>query len=180
MDETVTYWLNMPAGISPVLDGAVIAITNFGVPLVVFCVAVRWWSKADRAHVRHAPVAAGLSFLPGLAFNQVLLLFIHRVRPYDAGLTHLIVQPSADWSFPSDHATAAFAAAAAFSMQNLSRRAGLLLVLALLVSWSRIFVGTHYASDVIGGALTGVAAAIVLHVTYREETRLDRFVTGIL
>ena len=34
---------------------------------------------------------------------------MHRIRPYDAGLTHLIVAPSFDWSFPSDHATAAFA-----------------------------------------------------------------------
>jgi undecaprenyl-diphosphatase len=38
----------------------------------------------------------------------------------------------------------------------------------------------HYVSDVLGGALTGIAAALLVRVLYREGTRLDRLVTGIL
>jgi undecaprenyl-diphosphatase len=180
MDEAVTHWLNMPAGQSPALDAVVIAITKFGVPLLIVCVAAQWWSKADRAHVRHATVAAGLSFLLGLALNQALLLFIHRVRPYDAGLSHLIIPRSADWSFPSDHATAAFAVATAFGLQRLPGRSALLFALALLIAWSRVFVGTHYIFDVIGGACTGIGAAVAVSLSYREGTSADRLVTGLL
>src|SRR5579859_7665857 len=114
MDETITRWVNAAAGSSPILDAAAIAVTTFGVPLLVLCVAIQWWRKRDRIHVRHTCVAAGISFLIGLSFNQLLLLFVHRVRPYDAGVSHLLIPPSHDWSFPSDHATAAFAIAAAF------------------------------------------------------------------
>jgi undecaprenyl-diphosphatase len=180
LDETITRWINAAAGHSQALDAAMTAATNFGVPFLVLCVALQWWSRADRPHVRHAALSAGLSFLIGLGLNQVILLFVHRVRPYDAGLTHLIIPPSADWSFPSDHATASFAIVAAFALQALPRRTHLLLVIALVIAWSRIFVGTHYLTDVLGGAFTGIVAAILVRACYREGSRLDRLVTEIL
>ncbi len=122
MDEAITHWINAPAGSIPALDMTMIAITKFGVPLLILSVILQWWSKTDRIHIRHAVIVAGISFLIGLAFNQFILLFVHRVRPYDAGLTHLIIDRSADWSFPSDHATAVFAVVASFAMQRLPRR----------------------------------------------------------
>jgi len=54
------------------------------------------------------------------------------------------------------------------------------LVIALLIGWSRVFVGTHYLTDVLGGAITGAGAAILVRAFYREGSRLDRWVTGIL
>ncbi|MDE3026919.1 MAG: phosphatase PAP2 family protein, partial [Paracoccaceae bacterium] len=51
---------------------------------------------------------------------------------------------------------------------------------ALLICFSRVFVGTHYASDVLGGAITGVLAALVLPSLYWEGTALDRRITRIL
>ncbi|WP_163468715.1 phosphatase PAP2 family protein, partial [Klebsiella michiganensis] len=68
------------------------------------------------------------------------------IRPYDVDITHLLVPPSADWSFPSDHATASLAIVAAFALHGLARRTILLGLMALLVCWSRIYVGTHYVS----------------------------------
>lgn len=68
-------------------------------------------------HTRHVLVATGLSPLLGLALNQLILLVVHRMQPYDGGVTHLLIARSADFSFPSDHATAVFAIAAAFLLQ---------------------------------------------------------------
>jgi undecaprenyl-diphosphatase len=51
---------------------------------------------------------------------------------------------------------------------------------ALLVTVSRVYIGTHYVSDVLGGATTGIIAAIVVRILYREGTRLDRLVARIL
>ncbi|WP_319023041.1 phosphatase PAP2 family protein [Mesorhizobium sp. B1-1-8] len=156
-----------------------IAISQTGVPLMVLAVALQWWSRTDRHHVRHACLSAGLSFLLGLAINQVLLLVVHRIRPYDAGVTHLLIAPSADWSFPSDHATASMAVAAAFAMQALPRRTLALFAMALLICWSRLHTGIHYAGDVAGGALTGFAAAAAVRLGYRENSRLDAIATRI-
>ncbi|TIS88270.1 MAG: phosphatase PAP2 family protein [Mesorhizobium sp.] len=180
MDVTATHWINSAAGISPALDLIMISVTKFGVPLLIACVVLQWWSRTDRTHVRHAAIAAGLSFLIGLGANQISLLFVHRVRPYDAGVTHLIIPASADWSFPSDHATAAFAIVAALALQALPGRALIFGAVAMLICWSRLFVGTHYVTDVLGGALTGIAAAVLVRALYREDSRLDRLATSIL
>ena len=123
MDEAITRWINAGAGRSSVLDAIVIGIAVAGVPLMVLAVVGLWWSRSKRTHLRQVAVEAGLSTLGGLAFNQIVLLFIHRPRPYVAGVSHLMVAPSADWSFPSDHATVAFAIAATFALSNERNRA---------------------------------------------------------
>ena len=165
MDQTITQWLNSPAGHTPVLDGIMLTVTSFGVPLMIVAVIGQWWSKADRLHVRHTCVSAGLTFLIGLGLNQIILLFV--------------VPPSADWSFPSDHATASLAIVAAFALHGLARRTILLGLMAFLVCWSRIYVGTHYVSDVIGGGVTALLAALAVAVFYREGSKIDRFVTRV-
>ena len=180
MDQAITRWINAPAGSSPLLDPFMVAASQFGVPLLVLLVVLQWWSKQDRLRIRHTCVAAGLSFLIGLALNQIVLLFVHRVRPYDAGLTHLIIGRSADWSFPSDHATATIAIAAAFLLHGWRQRGFGLLIGALLICVSRIYVGTHYVTDVLGGAATGVVAAGAVRWLYWEGTWVDRLVTSIL
>lgn len=180
LDAAVTHAINGLAGRSAAIDFLMIWVSAIGVPLLVLAVAVQWLRRPGRPHVRHVLIAAGLSFLLGLALNQLILLFVHRMRPYDGGVTHLLVPHSADFSFPSDHATATFAIAAAFLLHGM-RRFGLgFLVAAALVTFSRVYVGTHYASDVLGGALTGVIAAFAVRALYWQDTRIDRLITSIL
>lgn len=180
MDEAITQWINSAAGKGVLLDTIMISITQYGVPLLVLLVALQWWSRNERQHVRHTCIAAGCSFFLGLGINQVILLFVHRIRPYDAGVSHLIISPSTDWSFPSDHATATFAIAAAFLLRGPKWRGLGLLAGALLVCLSRIYVGMHYFTDVLGGAMTGVLAAVIVRGVYWEGTRIDRRMTSIL
>jgi undecaprenyl-diphosphatase len=180
MDQAITQWINSIVGSNALLDTVMIAANQVGVPLLVALVIVQWWSNVDRTHVRHTCIAAGLSFLIGLGLNQIIIPFVHRLRPYDAGVSHLIIPQSLDWSFPSDHATASIAIVAAFALHCLPRRTFLFGLLALLICWSRIFVGTHYLTDVLGGGLSGVVAAMLVWIFYREGSRLDRFATGIL
>ncbi len=180
MDAAITHWINSFAGQWPVLDAAMVTTTQIGVPLIVALVVAQWWSRSDRAHVRHTAIVAGLAFLFGLAINQGVILFIHRLRPYDSGVSHLLIGRSADWSFPSDHATASFAVVVAFFLERLPRRGLGLLLLATLVGFSRVFVGTHYVGDILGGIVTASIAAYLVHRFYREGTALDRFATSIL
>jgi undecaprenyl-diphosphatase len=153
LDIAVTGWLNSIAGRNATLDFLMVSISTVGVPILLFAVIVQWWFPRPAPSTRHVLLAAGFSFLLGLAINQFVLLFVHRLRPYDSGITHLLIAPSADYSFPSDHATASFAIAATFILHRM-RRCGLAFAIAaLLIIFSRVYVGTHYVSDVLGGAL---------------------------
>lgn len=180
LDATLTALANSFAGRFPLVDAAMIGIAQWGVPVMVLAVVLQWWSGADRRGTRHILIAAGFAFFLGLGLNQILLLMIDRPRPYLEGVTALLVPPSADPSFPSDHATAVFAIAVTFVLGGMRKRALWLLAGAVLVALSRVFVGIHYAGDVLGGALTGATAAVMVSAAYRRETRLDRFLTGIL
>lgn len=180
LDVAATRAINGLTGASTAVDFLMIWISAISVPLLVLAVAVQWWRGPDRTHTRHVLVATGLSFLLGLTINQIILMFIHRIRPYDGGISYLLISPSADPSFPSDHATATFAIAAAFLLHKMEQMGFWFLVAAVLVGISRVYIGTHYVSDVLGGAATGIFAAILVHQLYREGTRIDRFVTSIL
>src|SRR5260370_37945223 len=104
MDDAITQWINAAAGKSAPFDTIMISLAQYGVPLLVLLVMLQWWTRHDRLDVRHTCIAAGLSFLIGLGLNQIILLFVRPVRPYDAGVSHLIISRSSDWSVPSDHA----------------------------------------------------------------------------
>ena len=180
LDAQLTQMINLAAGHHPLLDPVMIMATAVGVPILVALVAVQWWRNDDRQMVRHALVSCGFAFLLGLGMNQLVLLFVHRLRPYEIGVTHLLVAPSTDWSLPSDHATATMAIAASFLLHRMPRTGALFLAASLVVMFSRVYVGIHFAGDVVAGAVTGVLAALLVWKLYRPGTGLDRLITGIL
>ena len=60
------------------MDRVMIAVSQFGVPLIVAFVVLQWWSKTDRVHMRHAAISAGLAFLlhyaTGIGFGKIFFV----------------------------------------------------------------------------------------------------------
>jgi undecaprenyl-diphosphatase len=178
-DNAATAFINGLSG-DPTQNAIAIAVTKYGAFVIVAAVAIRWWwYGADKDRERYLAVVSGASVTLGLALNQAVLLLVHRVRPYDAGVTHLLISPSADPSFPSDHATLGFAIALAMLGAG-ARRGWAFLVAALILAASRIYVGTHYLSDVLGGALTGTVAANLCLSFLRQGSALIRLASRVL
>ena len=178
MDETLTHLINDLSGQSVVVDQVFIVITKYGVPLMVLAVIIQWWGKRPREESRQMTIIAGLTFLIGLLIAQVILLFIHRIRPYDAGVSHLIIDKTIDWSFPSDHAIASLSIAFAYLLNGFRRHALAFFCAALLVCFSRIFVGMHYASDILGGAGVALVTAYLVNKFYPRGSRLDQWLVS--
>jgi len=123
---------------------------------------------------RRTAVAAGLSAGLALAVGKVISDLVDRARPFvaDPHGVHLFSGHAADPGFPSDHATGAFAVAMAIWLRN--RRWGTVaLIAAAVLSVGRVAIGVHYPSDVLGGAVLGCAAALLLFARPARE-RIDR------
>jgi len=97
------------------------------------------------------PVAIGL--------NYVVKLIVRRPRPVLEGLPPLGGAPSS-LSFPSAHATSSFAVATA--MTRVEPAASLAFVLAVALALGRPYLGMHYPSDVLVGAVLGVGLGLLV------------------
>ena len=101
---------------------------------------------------------AGTGF--AYALSIVLKSLIQRVRPLSASAFDNL----GTFSFPSSHATVYFFIFAFIFWhfeKNIYYRL-IFLAIAVLVSLSRVFIGVHYLSDVIGGGLLGIGSYLFL------------------
>ena len=92
--------------------------------------------------------------------NLVVKNWVARVRPYEMieGLER-VIEAQMDFSFPSGHATNSFACAWVI-FRAAKRKVGVpALALAILIALSRVYVGVHYPTDILVGALVGVLSA---------------------
>jgi undecaprenyl-diphosphatase len=113
-----------------------------------------------------------------LAFAAVLSRIVDRPRPFVADpQIHAFLSHAADPSFPSDHATAAFAIAVVL-LVRFGRPALPVLLAAIALAASRVLIGLHYPTDVLAGAVIGtVAALLVSSLVTRIRSRWSGSVT---
>ncbi|MGC9542392.1 phosphatase PAP2 family protein [Streptomyces sp. UG1] len=139
--------------------------TEAGLLLFAALFVAAWW-RARRDTPRAFAIAALAPVATAVAYvcSEGLKSGVTEERPCRAvaGAVPSLAAcpPPGDWSFPSNHATIAGAAAVALA---LTRRALLRLTvpLALLMAFSRVFVGVHYPRDVAAGLLLGAVVAVV-------------------
>lgn len=153
---------------NPILDKVMQFVTSLGDAgflAILVCIVLLCIKK-----YRKVGAAASLSLsLDFLVVNLVLKNLVARIRPYDVfEELILITRRPSDLSFPSGHAGACFAVASVLFL-CLPRRFGIpALVTAALISFSRLYVGAHYPTDVLGGILigcvTGWAACRILRI----------------
>lgn len=112
---------------------------------------------------RMSGITATVSMIIGLLItNLTLKNLFARIRPYEVfNDLQLIVEKESEFSFPSGHACASFAAAFVF-YKMLPGKIGIpAMILALLIAVSRLYVGVHYPTDVIFGILCGMLSAVL-------------------
>ena len=109
-------------------------------------------SRAEQAIIFSALIGA-----ESLLVNQGIKRLFRRKRPTETGDPRFPVRKPSTSSFPSGHASAAFFAATLLTHWGGVRTAPLWFGLATVVGTSRAYVRIHHASDVVGGAVVGLA-----------------------
>ncbi|AZO94272.1 phosphatase PAP2 family protein [Halocella sp. SP3-1] len=115
------------------------------------------------------------SFHPYLGWELLLVLasshllvhiikrLINRQRPYvELGNIEILIEPFESYSFPSGHTTASFSIALTLSFY-LSFLFPIVILLALLVAISRVYLGVHYPSDVLVGIMIAFIFSFLVH-----------------
>lgn len=89
--------------------------------------------------------------------NGIIKNAVARMRPYDRNpVVELLIQKPDDYSFPSGHTAASFAAMSALYFGGERYLWKPALVLAVLMAFSRLYLYVHYPTDVLAGAFLGV------------------------
>ncbi|MGA5089250.1 MULTISPECIES: phosphatase PAP2 family protein [unclassified Streptomyces] len=155
------------------LDDAVSAWSTYGLALFAVLMAVGWW-RARRVDAAVSVTALAVPFVVVVAFgvDAVLKLLVREDRPCQSlRVATLEACPApGDWSFPSNHA--AIAAAAAVALLFVSRRLGALAVVAACaMAVSRVWVGAHYPHDVLAGIVVGALVSLLVMSALRGRAQ---------
>ncbi|MBV9108315.1 MAG: phosphatase PAP2 family protein [Gemmatimonadetes bacterium] len=179
MDYRLFRIINGLAGHDRLLDGFMAAFAKVS-PAVFAAVLLALW-LTRRRRLQEAGIVAGVAALAALGTGQLIGMMFPRLRPYWVHPVDLLITATHDTSFPSDHATLSFAIGAAVACYSPRAGAGVL-GLAFFLAIDRVFVGAHYPTDVLGGAVLGAAFGVALATvagTAAVRALLDRLFAAL-
>lgn len=163
MDQNLYRTVNRFAARTGWAHPFAIGFAKYGVAIFVGVLILAWWRARSTGdlHSLAGAVWAAVAALIALGIGQIIGGILDRHRPYEAmGSVHVLVSRTTDFSLPSDHATAVGAVAVGLWLSN--RPLGkIAVVLAIIMAFTRVYVGAHYPADVLAGlALGGITAGI--------------------
>ncbi|MFG2603128.1 phosphatase PAP2 family protein [Streptomyces sp. NPDC048514] len=155
------------------LDTLVSLWSTFGLALFAVMSAVCWW-RARRSSPAAAVTALAVPVVVLAAYgvDMVLKLLVREDRPCQSLHVQTLQACPApgDWSFPSNHA--AIAAAAAVALVFVGRRLGAAAVVAAVaMGASRVWIGAHYPHDVVAGLVVGALVACGVMLVLRDRSQ---------
>ena len=142
---------------NPIMDLLMPAITTLGNSGLIWIILAGILIIMPKYRKVGVAVMAGL-MLEVICCNLVLKPLVARIRPCDVNTAvQLLIARPDDFSFPSGHTGASFAAVSAFYASR-SRLWIPLLILAVLIAFSRLYLYVHYPSDILAGVVIGIMA----------------------
>jgi len=136
------------------------------ISLLIFVVM----AKQKKRELIMLAMAAGACVLSRGIIVSLIRLLWHRDRPFLVLHLNPLIPYSNEASFPSGHAAFLFALALVVLFYH--KKIGILfLFLAAISSLARVYVGIHWPSDILVGAIVGILSGWLIYVAYRKKVK---------
>jgi undecaprenyl-diphosphatase len=173
-DESLFRSLNL-VGTNAVLDVVMVLFTDLALPYVLPLLAVPLWWKGRREQAFDLLVVLALV----IVVTEVLKFAFDRARPCDVLPNVNLPNPGActaegDPAFPSGHASRIFAVAGFLAVYFKWPVKASAFAVAVVVGISRLYLGVHWPSDVVAGAILGIALALLYVAVARKWKAYQR------
>lgn len=180
LDASVFHFFNRSIQ-NPVFDVLMPLITDLNKQKIVLVIVVVLLILAlvkGGKRGRYAVAGLVLGILLSDQMNSTIFKFIlERPRPCHAlADVHLLVGCGSGYSFPSSHAVNNLCGAVILAF-FFPRAAVWLFSFAGVVCFSRVYVGVHYPSDVLGGAVIGIVCGLIIITLFLW---IEHVVSGIV
>ncbi|MDA8169610.1 MAG: glycosyltransferase family 39 protein [Nitrospiraceae bacterium] len=167
LDVTLFYLINGLHG--RLLDPVVVFWSS--PPMYAIPIAILLFTK-DRKAALIALFAAMASFAVADWGGNLLKHLIERPRPcHVLPDVKLLAGCSDSYSMPSNHTTDISAVATAIFLLTKSRLRYLMIPAVLMIAFSRVYMGVHYPTDLLGGAVVGAAAGVAISYYFKWAMR---------
>ncbi len=147
-------WIqNLHSPVGDLLMSVITSLGNAGAVWILLAIVLLMIPKTRKT----GAVMAAALILDVILCNGIIKNAVARMRPYDRNpVVELLIQKPDDYSFPSGHTAASFAAMSALYFGGERYLWKPALVLAVLMAFSRLYLYVHYPTDVLAGAFLGV------------------------
>lgn len=159
---------------TPMLDKILAFITslgNAGIIWIVLAVVLLILPKTRKVGM----IVAAALLVDLILCNLILKNLVARVRPYDVNTAiAILIKKPLDFSFPSGHTAASFAAMTALFLAKMKKAWIVTLILAVLIAFSRLYFYVHYPTDVLGGVVVGILSGVLGYAIVEKLEKLRK------
>ena len=167
VDNTILRWINVKFR-NKTFDKIMPIITSAGnLGIIWIVISVLLMTKKDyRVLGQTILIALVITTIIG---EGIIKNIVKRKRPfYGDDDKELLISRPITYSFPSGHTASSFAVAAVFIKTDNAASLEIIL-LACLIAFSRLYLGVHYPSDVIGGGIIGALCGLITVILFMNK-----------
>ncbi|MBQ7976220.1 MAG: phosphatase PAP2 family protein [Clostridia bacterium] len=161
---------NLTGDIADVIMKFITRLGDAGALWIVIAVVLLCFRKTRNVGICLA-IALVITHISG---TVILKNIFARTRPFIEANVPIIINPPSGYSFPSGHTSSSFAAATVLS-GFYKKYAAVFYAVATLIAISRVYLYVHYPSDILGGAVLGIAVGIICIKLKNGTVRNEHF-----